>query len=111
MSSPASSPSAPPDTGTRHITATVLPACPGVFVSYQPAVGVSVVLPVTQQALDASTAGLERITDALIPPTAALLPTAAWWVTCTAALGPGLTLGPVVNGVRAAATAGRRPGP
>ncbi|MFG2957349.1 MFS transporter [Streptomyces sp. NPDC048291] len=76
MPSPASSPSsAPPDTGTggRHITATVVLACLGVFVSYLPVVGVSVALPVMQQALDASTEGLQWITDAFILPTAALL--------------------------------------
>ena len=74
MPSPASSPSsAPPDTGTRHITATIVLACLGVFVSYLPVVGVSVALPVMQQALDASTEGLQWITDAFILPTAALL--------------------------------------
>lgn len=45
----------------------------GVFVSYLPVVGVSVALPVLQQALDASTTGLQWITDAFILPTAALL--------------------------------------
>ncbi|MFG2969774.1 MFS transporter [Streptomyces sp. NPDC048288] len=75
MPSPASSPSAPPDTGTgnRHTTATIVLACLGVFVSYLPVVGVSVALPVMQQALDASTVGLQWITDAFILPTAALL--------------------------------------
>ncbi|MGW7242669.1 MFS transporter [Streptomyces sp. NPDC054804] len=73
MPSPAASPSAPPDTGTRHITVTVVLACLGVFVSYLPVVGVSVALPVMQQALDASTVGLQWITDAFILPTAALL--------------------------------------
>ncbi|MEU6139677.1 MFS transporter [Streptomyces sp. NPDC047081] len=57
----------------RHVTATILLACLGVFVSYLPVVGVSVALPVMQQALDASTAGLQWITDAFILPTAALL--------------------------------------
>ncbi len=45
----------------------------GVFVSYLPVVGVSVALPVIQQALDAPTTGLQWITDAFILPTAALL--------------------------------------
>ncbi|WP_046727288.1 MFS transporter [Streptomyces humi] len=66
-------PSAPPRSGTRHATATIVLACLGVFVSYLPVVGVSVALPVIQQALDASTAGLQWITDAFILPTAALL--------------------------------------
>ncbi|MEU6354745.1 MFS transporter [Streptomyces sp. NPDC047072] len=57
----------------RHITATVTLACLGVFVSYLPVVGVSVALPVMQQALNASTAGLQWITDAFILPTASLL--------------------------------------
>ncbi|MCI3275382.1 MFS transporter [Streptomyces cylindrosporus] len=57
----------------RHVTATIALACLGVFVSYLPVVGVSVALPVMQQALDASTAGLQWITDAFILPTAALL--------------------------------------
>ncbi|MHC3469352.1 hypothetical protein ACYF6T_11595 [Streptomyces sp. 7R007] len=52
-----------------------MPACVGVFVSYLPVVGVSVALPVLRQALDASTAGLQWITDAFPLPTAALLPT------------------------------------
>ncbi|MGW3129352.1 MFS transporter, partial [Streptomyces sp. NPDC001123] len=74
MPSPASPPSSePPDTGTRHITATIVLACLGVFVSYLPVVGVSVALPVVQQALDASTEGFQWITDAFILPTAALL--------------------------------------
>ncbi|MER5433697.1 DHA2 family efflux MFS transporter permease subunit [Streptomyces sp. NPDC002588] len=58
---------------SRHPSATVVLACLGVFVSYLPVVGVSVALPVLQQALDASTAGLQWITDAFILPTAALL--------------------------------------
>jgi EmrB/QacA subfamily drug resistance transporter len=44
-----------------------------VFVSYLPVVGVSTALPVMQQALGASTAGLQWITDAFILPTTALL--------------------------------------
>jgi EmrB/QacA subfamily drug resistance transporter len=44
-----------------------------VFVSYLPVVGVSTALPVIQQALNASTVGLQWITDAFILPTAALL--------------------------------------
>lgn len=59
--------------GPRHVAATIALACVGVFVSYLPVVGVSVALPVMQQALDASTAGLQWITDAFILPTAALL--------------------------------------
>ncbi|MER5748449.1 MFS transporter [Streptomyces sp. NPDC002088] len=62
-----------PQSGSRHITVTIVLACMGVFVSYLPVVGVSVALPVMQQALDASTAGLQWITDAFILPTAALL--------------------------------------
>ncbi|MFJ8108122.1 DHA2 family efflux MFS transporter permease subunit [Streptomyces sp. NPDC096132] len=58
---------------SRHASATVVLACLGVFVSYLPVVGVSVALPVMQQALGASTAGLQWITDAFILPTAALL--------------------------------------
>ena len=53
--------------------ATVALACIGVFVSYLPVVGVSTALPVIQRALDASTSGLQWITDAFILPTAALL--------------------------------------
>ncbi|WAP60024.1 MFS transporter [Streptomyces sp. S465] len=71
--SPATPSSAPPPSGSRHITATIVLACMGVFVSYLPVVGVSVALPVMQQALDASTTGLQWITDAFILPTAALL--------------------------------------
>ncbi|BBA96333.1 putative transmembrane efflux protein [Actinacidiphila reveromycinica] len=52
---------------------TILLACIGVFASYLPVVGVSVALPVIQQALDASTAELQWVTDAFILPTAALL--------------------------------------
>ncbi|MFI6350428.1 MFS transporter [Streptomyces sp. NPDC050560] len=52
---------------------TILLACVGVFASYLPVVGVSVALPVIQRALDASTTGLQWITDAFILPTAALL--------------------------------------
>jgi MFS family permease len=55
------------------VSATVVLACVGVFVSYLPVVGVSTALPVIQQALDASTAGLQWITDAFILPTASLL--------------------------------------
>lgn len=62
-----------PPSESRHITATIALACVGVFVSYLPVVGVSVALPVMQQALDASTSGLQWITDAFILPTAALL--------------------------------------
>ncbi|MEU6256728.1 DHA2 family efflux MFS transporter permease subunit [Streptomyces sp. NPDC047043] len=65
--------SAQPQPASRHVTATIVLACVGVFVSYLPVVGVSVALPVIQQALDASTAGLQWITDAFILPTAALL--------------------------------------
>ncbi|MEV1019487.1 MFS transporter [Streptomyces sp. NPDC050264] len=57
----------------RRRAATIVLACAGVFVSYLPVVGVSVALPVMQQALDASTAGLQWITVAFILPTAALL--------------------------------------
>ncbi|MET7683894.1 MFS transporter [Streptomyces sp. NPDC005423] len=71
--SPVSSPSPQPSLPSRHITGTIALACLGVFVSYLPVVGVSVALPVMQQALDASTAGLQWITDAFILPTAALL--------------------------------------
>lgn len=58
---------------TQHARATIALACLGVFVSYLPVVGVSTALPVIQQALDASTAGLQWITDAFILPTTALL--------------------------------------
>ncbi|MFK0168800.1 DHA2 family efflux MFS transporter permease subunit [Streptomyces sp. NPDC090306] len=58
---------------TRYSAATITLACLGVFVSYLPVVGVSTALPVIQQALDASTVGLQWITDAFILPTAALL--------------------------------------
>ncbi|MFK4101992.1 MFS transporter [Streptomyces sp. NPDC019531] len=71
--SPASPPSPHSPAPSRHAKATVALACAGVFVSYLPVVGVSVALPVMQQALDASTAGLQWITDAFILPTAALL--------------------------------------
>ena len=54
-------------------TATIVLACLGVFVSYLPVVGVSTALPVIQEALGASTVGLQWITDAFILPTAALL--------------------------------------
>ncbi|MFE6889574.1 MFS transporter [Streptomyces sp. NPDC057694] len=57
----------------RRAAATVALACVGVFVSYLPVVGVSTSLPVLQQALGASTVGLQWITDAFILPTAALL--------------------------------------
>jgi EmrB/QacA subfamily drug resistance transporter len=63
----------PDAAGPRNRTATVALACIGVFVSYLPVVGVSTALPVIQQALDASTAGLQWITDAFILPTTALL--------------------------------------
>ncbi|MFD7133880.1 MFS transporter [Streptomyces sp. NPDC059894] len=63
----------PSPTSSRHVRATIVLACLGVFVSYLPVVGVSVALPVMQQALDASTVGLQWITDAFILPTAALL--------------------------------------
>jgi EmrB/QacA subfamily drug resistance transporter len=56
-----------------HFRATIVLACVGVFASYLPVVGVSVALPVIQQGLGASTAGLQWITDAFILPTAALL--------------------------------------
>lgn len=62
-----------PDAPSRNATVTIALACVGVFVSYLPVVGVSVALPVIQQALDASTTGLQWITDAFILPTAALL--------------------------------------
>ena len=58
---------------TSRRSATVALACVGVFVSYLPVVGVSTALPVIQQALSASTAGLQWITDAFILPTASLL--------------------------------------
>lgn len=68
------SPQSPPSpVPSRHATATIVLACVGVFVSYLPVVGVSTALPVIQQALDASTTGLQWITDAFILPTAALL--------------------------------------
>ncbi|MGP4007199.1 MFS transporter [Streptomyces sp. 4N124] len=70
---PAPSQSKQPPPASRHTTSTIVLACLGVFVSYLPVVGVSVALPVMQQALDASTAGLQWITDAFILPTAALL--------------------------------------
>ncbi|WP_329577932.1 MFS transporter [Streptomyces sp. NBC_01361] len=66
-------PSAPQQPTVRHIKATIALACLGVFVSYLPVVGVSVALPVIQQALDTSTTELQWITDAFILPTAALL--------------------------------------
>ena len=73
----ASSPPAPTASGAEsdspHRTATITLACLGVLVSYLPVVGVSTALPVIQQALDASTTGLQWITDAFILPTAALL--------------------------------------
>ena len=68
-----SPPSPQPNAPSRNVTATIALACVGVFVSYLPVVGVSVALPVIQQALDASTTGLQWITDAFILPTAALL--------------------------------------
>ncbi len=48
-------------------------ACLGVLVSYLPVVGVSVSLPVIQQALNASTTELQWIATLFILPTAALL--------------------------------------
>lgn len=78
-SAPHASPPPAPTTTTGagadspHRAATVALACLGVFVSYLPVVGVSTALPVIQQALDASTVGLQWITDAFILPTAALL--------------------------------------
>jgi EmrB/QacA subfamily drug resistance transporter len=73
----ASSSSAPLPTGpaadSPNRTATIALACLGVFVSYLPVVGVSSALPVIQEATDASTVGLQWITDAFILPTAALL--------------------------------------
>jgi len=76
--SPSSAPTPPGATGPEaddppNRTATIVLACLGVFVSYLPVVGVSTALPVIQQALDASTVGLQWITDAFILPTAALL--------------------------------------
>jgi EmrB/QacA subfamily drug resistance transporter len=62
-----------PDAGPQRFRATIVLACMGVFTSYLPAVGVSVSLPVIQQGLNASTTGLQWITDAYILPTAALL--------------------------------------
>ncbi|NDZ78164.1 MFS transporter [Streptomyces sp. SID10853] len=56
-----------------HLVATTVLACLGVFVSYLPVVGVSVTLPVIQQALSASTTSLQWITDLFIMPSAALL--------------------------------------
>ena len=72
---PPSSAPTPADTGAvaARGSATVVLACVGVFISYLPVVGVSTALPVIQQALGASTAGLQWITDAFILPTAALL--------------------------------------
>ncbi|GJF33588.1 MFS transporter [Kitasatospora sp. NE20-6] len=67
--SPHPSPAVPP----RHGAVTVALACFGIFVGYLPVVGVSASLPVIQQGLDASTEGLQWITDAFILPTAALL--------------------------------------
>ncbi|OIJ66404.1 DHA2 family efflux MFS transporter permease subunit [Streptomyces mangrovisoli] len=63
----------PSPTAARHALVTILVACVGVFVSYLPVVGVSTALPVIQQGLDATTTGLQWITDAFILPTAALL--------------------------------------
>ncbi|MFD7811503.1 MFS transporter [Streptomyces sp. NPDC059785] len=57
----------------RHTNLTILLACLGVFTAYLPVVGVSVALPVIQQALDASTVELQWVADAFILPTAALL--------------------------------------
>ena len=62
-----------PAADSRNRTATIALACLGVFVSYLPVVGVSTALPALQQALGASTAGLQWITDAFILPTTALL--------------------------------------
>ncbi|MFF7331757.1 MFS transporter [Streptomyces sp. NPDC008150] len=55
------------------MAATTVLACLGVLVSYLPVVGVSVSLPVIQQALNASTTELQWITTLFILPTAALL--------------------------------------
>lgn len=73
MSTSVTPPSPGPDAGPRRFGATIVLACGGVFASYLPAVGVSVSLPVIQQGLNASTTGLQWITDAYILPTAALL--------------------------------------
>ncbi|GAA3706761.1 MFS transporter [Streptomyces tremellae] len=76
MSAIAPSASMPPplSAGTaRQTRITILLACTGVFAAYLPVVGVAVALPVIQQALDASTAELQWVTDAFILPTAALL--------------------------------------
>lgn len=70
---PVPSQSTQPQSSSRPTTVTIVLACLGVFVSYLPVVGVSVALPAIQQALDASTAELQWITDAFILPTAALL--------------------------------------
>ncbi|MGW1319749.1 MFS transporter [Streptomyces sp. NPDC002426] len=55
------------------MVATTVLACLGVFVSYLPVVGVSVSLPVIQQALGASTTELQWVATLFIMPTAALL--------------------------------------
>ena len=70
---PSASIAADPGAAPVRRSATIVLACIGVFVSYLPVVGVSTALPVIQQALDASTAGLQWITDAFILPTASLL--------------------------------------
>ena len=70
---PPAPPSGAPAADSRNRTATIALACLGVFVSYLPVVGVSTALPALQQALGASTAGLQWITDAFILPTTALL--------------------------------------
>lgn len=62
-----------PLSDAQRATVTILLACVGVFAAYLPVIGVSVALPVIQQALNASTAGLQWVTDAFVLPTAALL--------------------------------------
>ena len=76
MSTAASSASLQPFStlgAARKTNMTILLACIGVFAAYLPVVGVAVALPVIQQALNASTAELQWVTDAFILPTAALL--------------------------------------
>lgn len=62
-----------PEGYSPHRKQTIVLACLGVFVSYLPVVGVSTALPAIQQALGASTASLQWITDAFIIPTTALI--------------------------------------
>ncbi|MFE7522023.1 MFS transporter [Streptomyces halstedii] len=73
ITSPASEQSPQRTAPTRHLAATTVLACLGVLVSYLPVVGVSVSLPVIQQALNASTTQLQWIATLFILPTAALL--------------------------------------